>query len=416
MKSGRSRPSQICGQIGAGHPSRLGLSGPFSPTYDGQDVRREDVRRLRRDVERLAAGDGDWVTFASRAGEALRKVIPFDRTCWHPVDPGTMLFTGSLVKDMVCDGAWLARYEYATDDVNQWAFLARSGYRAGSLNQATSGNPSRSPRYLSSNGSLGDELRGAFVVDGGYWGAAGFLRDRGRPLFDEDEVRLLASLSPLLGAGFRQRVLRTSLGKDQPPEPPGLVVLDAQGDVESISPAAGNWLEQLVELPPPRRPEESRVLQAVAAQVRRTAAELGGSELPARVRVQTLSGRWLVLDGMSLPGKEEGRIAVMIQPAPAHEVAPLIVQAYGLSEREREITLLCLRGMSTRDISAALSISPYTVQDHFKGIFDKTGARSRAELIGQIFLEHYVPRFQELEHPPAGWHAQEIAAPEALGG
>lgn len=320
-----------------------------------------------------------------------------------------MLFTGSLVKDMVCDGAWLARHEYATDDVNQWAFLARSGYRAGSLSRATSGNLSLSPRYLSSNGSLGDELRGAFVVDGGYWGAAGFLRDRGRPLFDEEEIRLLASLSPLIGEGFRRRILRTSLATEESADAPGLVVLDAEGNVESISPSAENWLEQLVELPTPSRPEESRVLQGVAAQVRRAAAELDGSELSARVRVQTLSGRWLVLDGMSLPGKGEGRIAVMIQPAPSHEVAPLIVQAYGLSEREREITLLCLSGMSTRDIAAALSISPYTVQDHFKSIFDKTGARSRAELIGQIFLEHYVPRFQELEHPPAGWHAQEMA-------
>ena len=351
-------------------------------------MRRDDVRRLRREIERLVACDFDWVTFASLTGESLRKVVPFDRTCWHPVDPGTMLFTGSLVKDMVCDGAWLARHEYAIDDVNQWAFLARSGYRAGSLNRATNGNLSLSPRYLSSNGALGDELRGAFVVDGGYWGAAGFLRDRGRPLFDEEEIRLLASLSPLIGEGFRRRILRTSLANEESADAPGLVVLDAEGRVESLSPSAGRWLEQLVEFPAPTRPEHSRVLQGVAAQVRRAAAEL---------------------DGMSLPGNGGSRIAVMIQPAPSHEVAPLIVQAYGLSERERQITLLCLSGMPTKDIATTLSISPYTVQDHFKSIFDKTGARSRAELIGQIFLEHYVPRFHELEHPPAGWHAQEIA-------
>lgn len=367
------------------------------------------MRRLRREIERLVTRNIDWVTFASLTGESLRRVVPFDRTCWHPVDPGTMLFTGSLVKDMVCDGAWLARHEYAMDDVNQWAFLARSGYRAGSLYHATNGHPSLSPRYVSSNGTLGDELRGAFVVDGGYWGAAAFLRDRGRPTFEEEEIRLLASLSPLIGDGFRRRILRTSLTGGDTPDAPGLLVLDSEGNVESVSASASRWLEQLVEFPAPTRPERSQVVQGIVARLRRAGAELDGIEPPARARVQTLSGRWLVLDAMILPGNGESQIAVVIQPAPSHEVAPLIVQAYGLTERERQITLLCLSGMPTRDIATALAISAYTVQDHLKSIFDKTGARSRAELIGQIFLEHYVPRFHELENPPAGWHAQEIA-------
>jgi hypothetical protein len=53
-----------------------------------------------------------------------------------------------------------------------------------------------------------------------------------------------------------------------------------------------------------------------------------------------------------------------------------------------------------------LSVSPYTVQDHLKSIFDKTGARSRGELVGQIFLEHYVPRWQGFPNSPPGWSAK----------
>lgn len=371
-------------------------------------MRRDDVRRLHREIVGLAGSDADWVTFATQTGETLRKVVPFDRTCWHPVDPGTMLFTGSLVRDMVCDGAWLARYEYAVDDVNKWAFLARSGYRAGSLSQATHGNLSLSARYVASEGTLGDELRGAFVVGGGYWGAAGFLRDPGRPWFDAEEVRLLASLSPVIGEGFRRRILRATIANDDSDDAPGLVVFDADGKIESLSPSAERWLEQLAEFPAAASPEQSRVLQAVVARVRRAADDLEGSELPARVRVQTLSGHWLLLDGMRLSGNGDSRTAVMIRPASTQEIAPLIVEAYGLSERERQITLLCLSGMSTKDIATALRISPYTVQDHFKSIFEKTGARSRAELVGQIFLEHYVPRFRDIQDPPTGWHAQEI--------
>jgi DNA-binding CsgD family transcriptional regulator len=42
-----------------------------------------------------------------------------------------------------------------------------------------------------------------------------------------------------------------------------------------------------------------------------------------------------------------------------------------------------LQGCSTRQIARALSISPYTVQEHLTSIFDKVGVRSRGELVGQ---------------------------------
>jgi DNA-binding CsgD family transcriptional regulator len=373
-------------------------------------MRREEVRRIRREISRLADIGLDWVTFASRASEALGRVIPFDRTCWHPVDPGTTLSTGSLVQNMICSGTWLAHHEYVVEDVNKWAFLARSGYRAGSLSHATHGNLSLSARFRSQEGALGDELRGSFVVDGGYWGAAGFLRDRGQPWFDQEEVRLLASLSPLLAEGFRRAILRLPVAsEDVSDDAPALVVLDEQGKITSASPIAERWLAELVEFPAPASADESRVLQAVAARARRGGDDLGGPDLPARVRLQTRSGRWLILDGIRLSGGGGDRTAVMIQPAPPHEIAPLLAEAYGLSERERQITLLYLGGMATKDIAEALRISPYTVQDHLKAVFEKTGARSRAELVGQVFLEQYVPRFRAMKRSPTGWRAEEMA-------
>jgi DNA-binding CsgD family transcriptional regulator len=386
--------------------------GRAGRVYDRLTMRREDLRRLRRDIADLADSGLDWVTFASRAGEELRRVVPFDRTCWHPVDPGTTLFTGSLVHNMTCDGAWLAHHEYVVEDVNKWAFLARSGYRAGSLSRATHGNLSLSARYRSGGASIADELRGSFVVDGGYWGAAGFLRDPGQPWFDDDEVRLLASLSPLIAEGFRRAILSLPASAEEGSEDgPGLVVFDEEGNVESVSSAAERWLAELAEFPAAASAAESRVLQAVAARARRANEDLEAHEVPARVRVQTTSGRWLLLDGMRLSGNGGRRAAVMIQPAPAHEIAPLIVEAYGLSERERQVTLLCISGMSTKEIAGALHISPYTVQDHLKSIFEKTGARSRAELVGKIFLEQYVPRFRAIESAPAGWVAEEVSSP-----
>ena len=84
--------------------------------------------------------------------------------------------------------------------------------------------------------------------------------------------------------------------------------------------------------------------------------------------------------------------AIMLAPAAQVEVAPMIMEAYGLTHRKRELTGLVLRGMSTKQLGIALRISQLTVQQHLKSIFDKTGVRSRRELAAQVFASHYQPR------------------------
>jgi DNA-binding CsgD family transcriptional regulator len=76
--------------------------------------------------------------------------------------------------------------------------------------------------------------------------------------------------------------------------------------------------------------------------------------------------------------------AVIIQPATPAAVAPLVTLAYGLSERESQVTRLCMQGVSTRQMAHALALSPHTVQDHLKSIFAKTSARSRRTLLARV--------------------------------
>jgi DNA-binding CsgD family transcriptional regulator len=54
-----------------------------------------------------------------------------------------------------------------------------------------------------------------------------------------------------------------------------------------------------------------------------------------------------------------------------------------------EITLLCLRGLSTAEMARALHLSPYTLQDQLKVIFDKFGVRARRALGAKVFLDCY---------------------------
>jgi DNA-binding CsgD family transcriptional regulator len=112
---------------------------------------------------------------------------------------------------------------------------------------------------------------------------------------------------------------------------------------------------------------------------------------PARARVRTPTGQWLILHGARLDGDPQGRVSVIIEPPHPDELAPLLVAAYGLSDREQAVAALVFQGRSTRQVARALQISPYTVQEHLTAIFDKVGVRSRGELVGQVFFRHCLP-------------------------
>jgi DNA-binding CsgD family transcriptional regulator len=365
---------------------------------------------VRDDVDRLSRSDLDVMSLIIEASEVIGRALPFDRTCWHTVDPGTMLFTGSVNRNLGCSGTWLAEHEYVIEDVNKWWFLARSGRCAGATSMATHGDLARSARHRSHEAfGIGDELRVSFVSDGVYWGAAGFLRDADQPWFAQDDVELLVSLSPLLARSFRRAMVTTTTNAAIDPVPvadgPGVIVFDEHGVVEAVSPAAERWVAELREEPKPAGPAESSVVRSVAARARTIGTKGDPLELAARARVQTATGEWLLIYGTPLSGAAIGRVAVVIQPATPNEVAPLMALAYGLTDRETEITRLCMQGRSTKEIAATLFLSAYTVQDHLKAVFHKTGVHARSELVGQIFLEHYVTRWEPVPDAHTDWLA-----------
>ena len=78
---------------------------------------------------------------------------------------------------------------------------------------------------------------------------------------------------------------------------------------------------------------------------------------------------------------------IVIELAGAREVAWLRTSAYGLTEREREVVDLVVRGFATKEISKTLYISEYTVQEHLSHVFDKVGVRGRRTLVKRLYLE-----------------------------
>ena len=110
--------------------------------------------------------------------------------------------------------------------------------------------------------------------------------------------------------------------------------------------------------------------------------------------------------GSTLGEGPTARTAVILEPARSPELAPLIADAYGLTDRERAVTELVARGHPTGEIADRLHLSPYTVQDHLKAIFDKVGVGTRGELVARLFFDHYAPRLSDGVPPGAtGWFA-----------
>lgn len=122
----------------------------------------------------------------------------------------------------------------------------------------------------------------------------------------------------------------------------------------------------------------------------------------AVARVLARSGSWLVLHGAVLSSLDARRVAVIVEPAHPARIAPLLMAAYGLTEREQEVTRFVLTGSSTTEIADALVVSAHTVQQHLKSVFDKTGVRSRRDLVGRVFFSHYEPRLRDNESRAAG--------------
>jgi DNA-binding NarL/FixJ family response regulator len=55
-----------------------------------------------------------------------------------------------------------------------------------------------------------------------------------------------------------------------------------------------------------------------------------------------------------------------------------------LSPREREVAALIAQGLSNKDVARKLGVSSGTVKIHVHSIFQKLGATSRYNLIGQF--------------------------------
>jgi DNA-binding CsgD family transcriptional regulator len=100
------------------------------------------------------------------------------------------------------------------------------------------------------------------------------------------------------------------------------------------------------------------------------------------VLTRTADGCWTEMHAAPLAGLSgDARCAaVTVQPASVSRIRTVLLRAYGLSERERQVASLAMDGLPAKEIAAAVYISPHTARDHLKAIFGKTRSQTRQEL------------------------------------
>jgi DNA-binding CsgD family transcriptional regulator len=320
----------------------------------------------------------------------LRRAVPFDAAFWATVDPTTLLFTQPHQEEIPAETVpYFIQNEFLDEDVNKWTALARERLGVRTLAQATAGDMDASPRYrdIFRPLGLGDELRAVLRVGGACWGYICLHREAGAP-FSRQEIDYVHRLAPHLAEGIRAGILVASTELGDLADAPGLVVVAPDGSLLSTTEPGQRWLEELgtTEKQCSGVPIE---IHALAAKFRDPNVTPEG--LP-RLRVRTRAGRWAVLHASRMAAPETDAVAVIIEEPSPTELAPVLMMAYGLTKQQQLLTGLVCRGFSTSEIADRLQITPNTIQDHLKSIFDKTGVSSRRELVASILQEQYLPR------------------------
>ncbi len=345
-----------------------------------------EVARSRDAVERLAAAQLPPEILGRELIAGIRRAIPFLGWCFAVADPETLVIASAVAENPAISN--LGRFfepEYA-EDVNCYRDLVTQRSPVRSLYSATGGDLRRSARWreIYQASGLADELRMVLVLDGRCWGFIELLREQDDGAFSEEEGTFLTGLIPRVATSLKRSFVadlpHAERGEQRTAPGPGTVILDQDFREIAVTPEAEEWMSRI------RSPSDGTftptAVLAVAARVRslRTAGPLPGEESRVRVRGQT--GEWVTISASPLNGESalRGAIAVTLSGSGA-EAGNLLLEACGLSARERELASLVLKGFSNREIAERLFLSPYTVGDHLKAILEKVGAHSKRELI-----------------------------------
>jgi DNA-binding CsgD family transcriptional regulator len=313
----------------------------------------------------------------------LRPHVRYAIASWATHDPATGLFTSCTMtgapKDPVGE-ARLFRCEFTAGEPASYRSLIGRHGSAAILSEVTDGELDRASRYRDIYGPMGltDELRFVLWAEGTAWGSVTLLRASGR--FDPRDVVAVSAVGRQAADGIRLALLREAASRPESvDEPPGIFEAEPDGSVKPITAPAELWLNLAgVEL--------ITAVNVTAAAVRANPGWGGAGS-----RLALGDGRLLSIHAAAMVD-DEGTVAVIVERARPAEVSAMLVDAYGLTARQRDVLGRLLLGLPMTQLADSLGISEHTANDHRKAIYRRMGVSSRSELAGRLQFEQYYPR------------------------
>lgn len=358
-------------------------------------MKREQIaERNQREIVQLCHSALDSRTLRSELLRRLQAVIPFDYAYFTTTDPATQLGTSSVLAELPpawCMSVFLEN-EFLQVDFNKFSDMVKQSQTVSILSQTAGSDLHRSHRYqeMLAPLAMADELRAVFVTDAICWGTLCLHRGNSRAGYTADEAAHLAQVSPHIADGLRKALLLSSIPSSLVLDGPGVLILTEALATVAMTGAAEYWLRELTDMEKADGGLLPVSVRSVVASLMAIESGRSASTVLPKVRLKMRSGHWLVLYASRLRGVVgQSQISVIFEVAQPAEIAPMIMQAYALTKRESEVTRCVLRGWSTAEIAASLFISPNTVQDHLKAIFEKVAVSSRGELAARIFVQQH---------------------------
>ena len=356
-------------------------------TYTARD-------RAQSALVSLAGSRQDGDSFRREAVAIVHRAIGVDGWAWLQLDPGAGMPVQEINENAVCDKE-LRRFFRMVPQV--WKEPGTSDRRpappepapgtlpATTLSEATGGDLRRDLtwREVFGPGGVGDKMRVQLTVGGTCWALLHLHRDISSEHYGDDDIQFAAAVAPVLAPRIRADLRAPVLPGTDPVPEPGTIVLDQDLSLVAATAQAWRWIERLgAQGPNPGEPLPS-VVYVVATQV------ANSPERPrrtARVRLRAADGSWMAIRVAPLASVSQvaAGYAVTLEAAAAEELAPLLMRAWELTPREREVARLVIDGRSSEDIAAALFISVHTVRDHVKVIFGKVGVSRRQDLTAAL--------------------------------
>lgn len=351
-----------------------------------------------RSVKRACYSGLDSVSLRREIAERMAPVVRFDAHAFSTCDPDTGIVAhtvahgipGGLARDYV-ERIYPQACAGIAVDMARKGCLLFSEFDACPL-----------LRVAAEEYGLHLEFHASLADRGRLWGTWCMMWATASPRPSERARLILEQLAPHVVHGLREALL-VDQALARPVHAtgdgtPGVLVLDAANRPMVRTPQVGAYLEDLADVGLRMSDDLPLSVHALTARLRRARVEVATE---ARARVRGLSGRWYVLRASLAEPDAAGLCpaVVVIRPAVQREVATILTRLYDLSAREREIVAAVARGESTKEIAAALGLSPHTVVEHVERACRKIGVRGRKALIAKLFVDGHAPGLAP--EPPA---------------